>query len=93
MNKSKLNNYAKLNKTDKDEVIFIKQVPVHSRNRFKKIADLNDKVEFIKQVPVHPRERLKKLSYLKGEVVFFKQVPLHPRNRLERQTKKLKPRH
>ena len=58
MNKSKLNKYAKLNKMDKDDAIFIKQVPVHSKNRFKKISNLNDKVEFIKQVPVHPRDNL-----------------------------------
>ena len=30
--KSKLNNYAKLNQTDKDDVICIKQVPVHPRD-------------------------------------------------------------
>ena len=54
MNKSKLNHYAKLNKMDKEDVIFIKQV--HPKNRFKKIANLNDKVEIIKQVPVHPRD-------------------------------------
>ena len=86
-NNSKLKNHAKLNKTDKDGVIFIKQVPVHQKNRFKKIDDLNDKVEFIKQVPVHPKDRLKKLSDLKE---FIKQVPLQPQNRLERQTKKTK---
>ena len=94
INKSKLNNYAKLNKTDKDDFIFIKQVPVHSSNKFKKVADLNDKVEFIKQVPIHPRDRLKKFSDLKDEVGFIKQVPLPPRKKLERQTKKKqKPRH
>ena len=90
MNKSKLNNYSKLNKTDKDDVISIKQVPVHPKNRFKKIANLNYKVEVIKQVPVHPRDRLKMLSDLKDEVEFIKQVPLHLQSRLERQTKKAK---
>ena len=58
MNKSKLNKYAKLDKMDKDSAIFIKQVPVHLKNRFKNISNLNDKVEFIKQVPVHPRDNL-----------------------------------
>ena len=38
INKSKLNTYAKLNKTDKDDVIFVKQVPGHTRNRFKQTA-------------------------------------------------------
>ena len=78
-----------MNKTDKDAAIFIKQSPVHLKNRFKKIANLNDEVEFIKQVPVHPRDRLKKLSDLKDKVELIKQVPLHPRKRLERQTKKI----
>ena len=69
---------------DKGNVVFIKQVPVHPKNRSKKISYLNDKVEFIKQVSV------KKLSDLKDEAEFIKQVPPHPGKRLERQTKKTK---
>ena len=57
--KSKLNNYAKLNQTDKDDVICIKQVPVHPRDWLKKQQQkLEDQPKFIKQVPLHTRNRL-----------------------------------
>ena len=49
--KTALKNYKHLNKDNNDDVIFIKQVPVHPKNRKKKLAAQNDKVEFIKQVP------------------------------------------
>ena len=42
--------------------MFIKQVPVHPRDRLKKLAAAEEKVEFVKQVLVHPRDRLKKLT-------------------------------
>ena len=38
---------------------FIKQVPIHLRQRLKKLAALNGKVQFVKQVPVHPWDKLK----------------------------------
>ena len=62
----------KLRKTD--EIKFIKEVPVHQRERFKrkrkaKLVNYNqlnkksknDGVVFIKQVPIHPRYGFKKL--------------------------------
>ena len=55
-----LKNYKHLNKGNNDDVIFIKQVPVHLKNRMKKLAAQNDKVEFIKQVSLHPQLHLKK---------------------------------
>ena len=56
-------NYSNLNKKRKDDdIVFIKQVPVHPRDRLKKLADIDEKVEFIKQVPVHPRDRLRRAT-------------------------------
>ena len=56
----KLFNYNKLNKKSKnDDIIFIKQVSIHSRDKFNKLATADEKVEFIKQEPVHSRARLK----------------------------------
>ena len=43
----------------KDNVIFVKKVPLHP-NRMKRLIHLNDKVEFIKQVLIHPKNRMKK---------------------------------
>ena len=52
----------------------MKQVPVHSRDRFKKLAAVAEKFEFIKQVPVHPKDRLKRAT---------KQQEKHPRGRMK----------
>ena len=60
INHSKLKNFAELGKVKKDNVIFVKKVPLHSKNRMKRLIHLNDKVEFIKQVLVHPKNRMKK---------------------------------
>ena len=43
-------------KTDND-VVFLKQVPAHPRDRLARKT--KDDVKFVKQVPLHPRERLK----------------------------------
>ena len=89
----------KLKKLDKlrkaDEIKFIKQVPVYSRDRLKrkrkgKVVNydklsLNNKsggIVFIKQVPIHPRDRFKKLEAIDEKVKFIKQVPIHQRDRL-----------
>ena len=42
----------------RDEVKFVKQVPVHPRDRSPKKT--RDEVKFVKQVPLHPHERLKR---------------------------------
>ena len=60
--KIQLVNYSKLKKSKYDDIVFIKQVPVHPRDRLKKLAAAEEKVEFVKQVLVHPRDRLKKLT-------------------------------
>ena len=58
--KGQLVNYSKLSKNSKEDgIVFVKQVPVHPRDRLKKLAAADQKVEFLKQVPVHPRDRLK----------------------------------
>ena len=57
--KGGLANYNKLSKKGKnDDVVFIKQVPIHSRNS-SNLAAIDEKVKFIKQVSVHPRDSLK----------------------------------
>ena len=60
--KIQLENCSELSKRSKNnnEVTFIKQVPVHPRNRMKKLAALDEKVPFIKQVLSHPHDRLKR---------------------------------
>lgn len=73
-----MNKYKQLINTKKDDVVFIKQVLVQPRIKFKNLNDLNDKVNFIKQVPVYPRNRLKKLSKRRKAA----QLILHPQNRL-----------
>ena len=58
--KGQLVNYSKLSKNSKEDgIVIVKQVPVHPRDRLKKLAAADQKVEFLKQVPVHPRDRLK----------------------------------
>ena len=58
--KGQLVNYSKLSKNSKEDgIVFVKQVPLHPRDRLKKLAAADQKVEFLKQVPVHPRDRLK----------------------------------
>ena len=84
----RLKKLDKLRKTD--EVKFIKQVPVYSRDRLKrkrkgKVVNYNKLsknsknggIVFIKQVPKHPRDRLKKLEAIDEKVKFIKQVPVH----------------
>ena len=43
--------------------MLLNQVPVHPRDRFKKLSDLNDKFEFINQVPLYPRELRNKKNW------------------------------
>ena len=49
--------YWKISKKTDNDVVFLKQVPVHPRDRLARKTK-ND-VKFVKQVPLHPRERLK----------------------------------
>ena len=60
-----------------DNVIFIKQVPVHPRDQLaratQKKNNIEDNVVFVKQVPVHPKDRLKKKT----------KTLKHPRDRLK----------
>ena len=97
--KTTLKNYKRLNQDNNDDVVFIKEVPVHPKNRMKKLAAQNDKIEFIKQVPLHPRSHLKGKATLSNYkslnkkksrsddddgAVFIKKVSLHPRDRMKR---------
>ena len=77
-------------KAQSDDIEFVKQVPVHPRDRLTRATKKaqSDDVEFVKQVPVHPRDRLARAT--KEDVEFLKQITLHPRNRLRRKTKILK---
>ena len=72
----------------KDDVKFVKQVPLHLRETLKqkrKATTLdnynhvskkskNEDVTFIKQVPIHPRERMKRLAKIDHKVHFIKEV-------------------
>ena len=56
-----------------DDVVFVKQVPMHPRDRIKKLAK-DDDVVFVKQVPLHLRDRLKKKTR--------ELKPIHPRDKM-----------
>ena len=83
-----------------DNVQFVKQVPVHPRERFKKAIAARLKNKKLPS-PLHPRERLKqkvaaletnlkqKTAELEDELKIIKVVPSHPRDRLRRRIKKL----
>ena len=45
---------------ENDKVEFIKQVPLHPRERLKRATKKQNEVRFIKQVPVHPQGRIKR---------------------------------
>ena len=48
--------YKRLNKKKDDHIVFLKQIPVHPRDRLARKR--KDEVKFVKQVPLYPRERL-----------------------------------
>ena len=51
----------KIRKNDmEDDVIFIKQVFVHPRDRLARATNEKGEVIFVRQVPTHPRDWLKK---------------------------------
>ena len=89
--KAAMNNKNKTKKRKDDDVIFVKQVPVHPRDRLAcTTKNKDDDVIFVKQVPVHWQDRLARTTKNKDDdVIFVKQVPIHPRNRLQKRTKKL----
>lgn len=43
--------------------MLLNQISVHSRDRFKKLSDLNDKFEFLNQVHLYPRELRNKKNW------------------------------
>ena len=49
-------------KTENNDIEFLKQVPVHPRERLRKKIKEEKDIEFLKQVPVHPRDRLRRKS-------------------------------
>ena len=65
------------------DIEFMKQQPVHPRDRLKKKNDF----QFVKQQPSHPRDRLKrkiKKHNKPYDVQATKITPVHPRERLKR---------
>ena len=79
--------------------MFIKQIPMHLRDRLKKINKLRktDEVKFIKQLSLHPRHRLKRKrreqldnynelskKSKNDAAVFMKQDPIHPKGSLRK---------
>lgn len=72
-----------LNKKNDNDVVFIKQVPVHQQStRLRTLFAVDEKVKFIKQVQVHPRDRLNKKT-----IDLIKQPPVQPRDRLKKSRK------
>ena len=72
IHKIDLKPYGRLNNKSKDNVVFIKQTPVHPRERLKKLAAEGEEVKFIKQVSLHPTDRLKRKR--KGELVNYNRL-------------------
>ena len=72
IDKIDLKPYGRLNNKSKDDAVFIKQTPVHPRDRLKKLAAEGEEVKFIKQVLVHPTDRLKRKR--KGELVKYNRL-------------------
>ena len=70
--KNKLATTKKIRQKD-DDVVFVKQVPMHPRDRIKKLAK-DDDVVFVKQVPLHLRDRLKKKTR--------ELKPIHPHDKV-----------
>ena len=81
-----------------DEVIFIKQVPRHPRDRMKqkiyikteltRIITPTTDVVFVKQIPQHPKDRMKRKLIKKernelDKLSFVKQVPSYPKDRMK----------
>ena len=76
-----------------DDVVFLKQVPVHSSDRLARKTKYD--IKFVKQIPLHRRERLKRkinpenYNHLNkrsknDDVTSIKHVPLHPQKRMKR---------
>ena len=98
-NLARKKSYQRPSKKTDDDVVILKQVPVHPRERLARKTK-ND-VKFVKQVPLHPQERLKwkrksttfdNYNHLSKkrkneDVTFIKQVPLHPFKPLQRLAK------
>ena len=70
--KNKLATTKKIRQKD-DDVVFVKQVPMHPQDRIKKLAK-DDDVVFVKQVPLHLRDRLKKKTR--------ELKPIHPHDKV-----------
>ena len=73
--------------TTPEDATFVKQVPVHPKDRLKRKRKIKlenydnltkkskgSDVTFVKQVPLHPRERLKRLSKIDDKVHFVREV-------------------
>ena len=83
----KRNRKVKTEITTPEDIIFVKQVPVHPRDRLKRKRKIKlenydnltkkskgSDVTFIKQVPLHPRERLKRLAKVDDKLHFVREV-------------------
>ena len=88
--------------TTPEDIIFIKQVPVHPRDRLKRKRKIKlenydnltkkskgSNVTFVKQVPLHPRESLKRLSKIDDKVHFVREVASVKTKQLTKTKKKI----
>ena len=69
--------YQRFDKKIEDDVVFLKQSPLHPRGRLRKKLIKSEEnepveVEFVKQVLVHPRDRLKRKR--KGELINYSEL-------------------
>ena len=70
---------------EKDKVEFIKQVPLHPRERLKRATKNQNEIRFIKQVLVHPRGRNKR----KEKKIIGKNTNLLSKNEFDFSPKKI----
>ena len=71
--KRKLENYDNLIKKNKgSDITFVKQVPLHTRKRLKRLSKIDDKVYFVKEVagvrPTRTKENINKMKLITNNI-------------------------
>ena len=70
---------------ENDKAEFLKQVPLHPKERLKKARKQQNKVRFIKEVQVHPRGRIRR----KEKEIIDKNINLLLKDELDFSPKKI----
>ena len=63
-NLARKKSYQRISRKTDNDVEFLKQIPVHPRDRLARKT--KDEVKFLKQVPQHPQDSLKRKSKLEN---------------------------